>query len=151
MAITINIEEANIKEVARQRCLRERNIKPVAELATEMLNTDNEHQILSIAREIISQGKRNEKAKHNEHNVRLIKEHILKNVTSGDALTFKSVYRNIWREYKGNSRIDHDGATYYAILAALDDLTNEGILKRKNVTELTRRGNRSRIDIYIVV
>ena len=144
MAITINIEELNIKAIDRQRCLREGDIKSITEIARDMRGK-GESEILELARQICSQSERNDRARHNETNVESVKEYIADNCYSGDALTFKSALR-IWHEV----RCDHDGAWYYAVLAALDDLVKDGTLERLRVRKKNHDDSTSHVDIYMV-
>lgn len=144
MAITINIEELNIKAIDRQRCLREDDIKSITEIARDMRGK-GEDEILELARQICSQSERNDRARHNETNVESVKDYIADNCHKGDVLTLQSV-SNIWNEV----RFDDEGAGRFAILAALDDLVKDGTLDRQRVRRRTRYGNESHIDIYVV-
>lgn len=144
MAITISIGELNIKAIDRQRCLREGDIKSITEIAKDMRGK-GENEILELARQICSQSERNERAKHNEVNVEMVKDYIVDNCNSGDMLTLQSATR-IWNEV----RRDHEGAGRYAVLAALDDLVKDGTLERQRVGRRTRYGSTSHIDIYVV-
>ena len=144
MAITINIEELNIKAIYRQRCLREDDIKSITEIARDMRGK-GEDEILELARQICTQSERNDRARHNETNVESVKEYIADNCHAGDVLTLESA-SNIWREV----RFDNEGARRYAVLAALDDLVKDGTLDRQRVRRRTRYGGTSHIDIYVV-
>lgn len=144
MAITISIEELNIKPIDRQRCLRESDIKSITEIARDMRGK-GEDEILELARQICSQSERNDRARHNETNVESVKEYIADNCNSGDMLTLQSASR-IWNEV----RRDHEGAGRYAVLAALDDLVKDGTLERQRVRKRTRYNGTSRIDVYFV-
>lgn len=144
MAITINIEELNIRPIDRQRCLREDDIKSIAEIARDMRGK-GEDEILKLARQICHQSDRNDRARHNETNVESVKEYIADNCHSGDVITLQSASR-IWNEV----RRDHEGAGRYAVLAALDDLVKDGTLDRQRMRKRTRYGNSSHVDIYIV-
>lgn len=144
MAITINIEELNIKAIDRQRCLREGDIKSITEIARDMRGK-GESEILELARQICSQSERNDRARHNETNVESVKEYIADNCHSGDVLTLQSA-SHIWNEIG----YDHEGAGRFAILAALDDLVKDGTLERQRMRRRTRYGNESHIDVYIV-
>lgn len=144
MAITINIEELNIKAIDRQRCLREDDIKSITEIARDMRGK-GEDEILELARQICSQSERNDRARHNETNVESVKEYIADNCHAGDVLTLQSA-SHIWNEIG----YDHEGARRYAVLAALDDLVKDGTLDRQRVRRRTRYGNTSHIDIYVV-
>lgn len=143
MAITISIEEFNIETIDRQRCLREDDIKSITEIARDMRGK-GEDEILELARQICSQSERNDRARHNETNVKSVKEYIADNCHAGDVLTLQSASR-IWNEV----RRDHEGAGHYAVLAALDDLVKDGTLDRQRVRR-TRYGGTSHIDIYVV-
>ena len=144
MAITVTIEELNIKAIDRQRCLRESDIKSIAEIAEDMRDKD-ENEILRLAKQICNQSERNDRARHNEINVESVKEYIADNCHKGDILTFKSALR-IWNEV----RCDHCGAKRFAILAALDDLVKDGMLERQRVRSKTHYNTTSHIDIYVV-
>ena len=144
MAITISIEELNIKPIDRQRCLRESDIKSITEIARDMRGK-GEDEILELARQICSQSERNDRARHNEVNVESVKEYIADNCNTGDMLTLESASR-IWNEV----RRDHEGAGRYAVLAALDDLVRDGTLERQRVRRTTRYGKPSHIDVYFV-
>ena len=144
MAITINIEELNIKAIDRQRCLREDDIKSITEIARDMRGK-GEDEILELARQICSQSERNNRARHNEVNIDSIKGYIVNNCHAGDVLTLQSA-SHIWNEIG----YDHEGAGRYAVLAALDDLVKDGTLDRQRVRRRTRYGNTSHIDIYVV-
>lgn len=144
MAITINIEELNIKAIDRQRCLREDDIKSITEIAKNMRGK-GEEEILELARQICSQSERNNRARHNEVNIDSVKGYIVNNCHAGDVLTLQSASR-IWNEV----RRDTKGAGGYAVLAALDDLVKDGTLDRQRVRRRTRYGGTSHIDIYVV-
>ena len=144
MAITINIEELNIKAIDRQRCLREDDIKSITEIAKNMRGK-GEGEILELARQICSQSERNNRARHNEVNIDSVKGYIVNNCHAGDVLTLQSASR-IWNEV----RRDTEGAGGYAVLAALDDLVKDGTLDRQRVRRRTRCGGTSHIDIYVV-
>lgn len=144
MAITINIEELNIKAIDRQRCLREDDIKSITEIAKNMRGK-GEGEILELARQICSQSERNNRARHNEANIDSVKGYIVNNCHAGDVLTLQSA-SHIWNEIG----YDHEGAGRFAVLAALDDLVKDGTLDRQRVRRRTRYGNTSHIDIYVV-
>lgn len=144
MAITINIEELNIKAIDRQRCLREDDIKSITEIARDMRDK-GEDEILELARQICSQSERNNRARHNEVNIDSVKGYIVNNCHAGDVITLQSASL-IWNEIG----YDHEGAGRFAILAALDDLVKNGTLERQRVRRRTRYGNESHIDIYVV-
>ncbi len=144
MAITINIEELNIKAIDRQRCLREDDIKSITEIAKNMRGK-GEDEILELARQICSQSERNNRARHNEVNINSVKDYIADNCHAGDVITLQSA-SHIWNEIG----YDHEGAGRFAILAALDDLVKNGALERQRVRRRTRYGNESHIDIYVV-
>lgn len=144
MAITINIEELNIKAIDRQRCLREDDIKSITEIAKNMRGK-GEGEILELARQICSQSERNNRARHNEVNIDSVKGYIVNNCHAGDVITLQSA-SHIWNEIG----YDHEGAGSYAVLAALDDLVKDGTLERQRVRRRTRNGGTSHIDIYVV-
>ena len=142
MALTVNLK--NFKAVNRQRCIRTSDIKSVTELAQSMNSAGSEYELLRIARQMLYQNVRNYKAQCNEHNVRLFRNALIDSTRPGDSLTTESACELI-----NESDIDRQGARYYAILAALDDLTNDGYFKREYFAKKSRRGT-SRICVYIV-
>ena len=140
MALTVSMDD--FKAINRQRCLRQTDIKSIAELAQDMQKAPDEYELLRIAREMLNQNERNNKAQHNERNVELFKDLLVDRTRRGDVLTTYSAC-DLLRE-RG---IDYEGAKYYALLAALDDLTKEGYFERDVVA---KRGMRGHYTIYIV-
>lgn len=140
MALTVSMED--FKAINRQRCLRQADIKSVVELAHSMNNASDEYELLRIAREMLNQNDRNNKAQHNERNVELFKDLLVDRTRRGDVLTTGSAC-----ELLRERGIDYEGAKYYALLAALDDLTKEGYFERDIVA---KRGQRGHYTIYIV-
>ena len=140
MALTVNMDD--FKAVNRQRCLRTSDIKSIVELAKEMNGNENEFELLRMARTMLRQGDRNERAQHNERNVELFKDLLVDRTRTGDVLTTYSAC-----ELLRERGIDYHGAKYYALLAALDDLTNEGYFVRDTVK---KRGVQGHYVIYIV-
>ena len=140
MALTVSMNE--FKGINRQRCLRHSDIKSITELAQNMNSTDNELELLRTARAILNQNSRNHRAYHNECNVELFKDLLVDRTRRGDVLTIYSACE-LFRE-RG---IDHEGAKYYALLAALDDLVTEGYFTRDIVA---KRGRGGHYTIYIV-
>ena len=118
MAITVSMDD--FKAINRQRCLRQSDIKSVVELAQSMRDASDEYELLRIAREMLNQNERNNKAQHNERNVELFKDLLVDRTRRGDVLTTYSAC-----ELLRERGIDYEGAKYYALLAALDDLTKE--------------------------
>ena len=143
MALTV--AKDNFKVVNRQRCLRQSDIKSVMEVAQSMNNVTDEYELLCIARQMLNQNDRNNKAQHNENNVGLFKELLVNRTRHGDILTTASAC-----ELLTERGIDYQGARYYALLAALDDLAREGYFTREVVSKRTRRGT-SHCTIYIVI
>ena len=146
MAITVEITE--VAEVKRQRCLRGTDIHSVAEVAREMRNASDEHELLSIARRMLNQDKRNVKANRNERNVEVFKNRICALTHRGDMLTAGSASELIGTESRN---LDHEGAMWYALLAALDDLVTEGYLKRTVMRNYRRGSNGNHIEVYTVI
>ena len=144
MAITVNNGE--LSAINRQLCLRGTDIHSITEVAREMRNASDEHELLSIARRMLNQDKRNVRAQHNEHNVEFLKEMICAQTENGDMLTTYSAC-----ELLGENEIDHEGAKYYALLAALDDLVKEGYLRRDLMRNWQNGANGSHITVYIVI
>ena len=140
MALTVSMDD--FKAINRQRCLRQTDIKSIAELAQDMQKAPDEYELLRIAREMLNQNERNNKAQHNERNVELFKDLLVDRTRRGDVLTTYSAC-DLLRE-RG---IDYEGAKYYALLAALDDLTTEGYFERDVVA---KRGMHGHYTIYIV-
>lgn len=140
MALTVSMDE--FKGINRQRCLRQSDIKSITKIAQNMSNTDNELKLLRMAREMLNQNSRNNRAQHNECNVELFKDLLVDRTRRGDVLTTYSA-----RELLRERGIDYEGAKYYALLAALDDLATEGYFTRDIVA---KRGSRGRYTIYIV-
>lgn len=146
MAITVEITE--VANVARQRCLRTSDIQSVADMAMDMRNASDEHELLAIARRMLNQNTRNEKATRNEHNVTIFKDRICALTHRGDMLTAGSASELISEEHRN---LDHEGAQWYALLAALDDLVTEGYLKRTVMRNYQRGSNGSHIEVYTVI
>lgn len=140
MAITVSMDD--FKAINRQRCLRQSDIKSVVELAQSMRDASDEYELLRIAREMLNQNNRNNKAEHNERNVELFKDLLVDRTRRGDVLTTYSAC-----ELLRERGIDYEGAKYYALIAALDDLTKEGYFERDVVA---KRGMRGHYTIYIV-
>lgn len=140
MAITVSMDD--FKAINRQRCLRQSDIKSVVELAQSMRDASDEYELLRIAREMLNQNERNNKAEHNERNVELFKDLLVDRTRRGDVLTTYSAC-----ELLRERGIDYEGAKYYALLAALDDLTKEGYFERDTVA---KRGRHGHYTIYIV-
>ena len=107
-----------------------------------MNHVSDEYELLRIAREMLNQNERNNKAQHNERNVELFKDLLVDRTRRGDVLTTYSAC-----ELLRERGIDYEGAKYYALLAALDDLTKEGYFERDIVA---KRGMRGHYTIYIV-
>ena len=146
MAITIEITE--VANVNRQRCLRGTDIHSITEVAQEMRNASDESELLSIARRMLNQDKRNVRAGHNENNVQTFKDKICRLTHHGDMLTAGSASELLYDE---DRELDHEGATWFALLAALDDLVDEGYLKRTVMRNFTRGANGSHIEVYTVI
>lgn len=144
MAITVNNGE--LSAINRQLCLRRTDIHSITEVAQEMRNASDEHELLSIARRMLNQDKRNVRAAHNENNVELLKEMICAQTENGDMLTTYSAC-----ELLGENELDHEGAKYNALLAALDDLVNEGYLRRDLMRSWHNGANGSHVTVYIVI
>ena len=145
MALTISKDDFSV--INRQRCLRQSDVKTLAELAKDMQNVTDEYQLFRIAKQMVNQSATNERAYHNENNVALFKELLVNRTSTGDILTFASAH-----ELLHERGIDYKGARCYALLAALDDLTKEGYFARELVSKRTRRGTRtSHCNIYIVI
>ena len=140
MALTVSMDD--FKAINRQRCLRQTDIKSIVELAQDMQKAPDEYELLRIAREMLNQNERNNKAQHNERNVELFKDLLVDRTRRGDVLTTYSAC-----ELLRERGIDYEGAKYYALLAALDDLTKEGYFERDIVA---KRGMRGHYTIYIV-
>ena len=140
MALTVSMDE--FKGINRKRCLRQSDIKSITKIAQNMSNIDNELKLLRMAREMLNQNSRNNRAQHNECNVALFKDLLVDRTRRGDVLTTYSA-----RELLRERGIDDEGAKYYALLAALDDLATEGYFTRDIVA---KRGRRGRYTIYIV-
>lgn len=145
MALTVSMDE--FKRVNYQRCLRQSDIRPITELAQKMNSTDDERELLHIAREMLNQNRRNNRACHNEHNVELFKDLLVDRTHRGDVLTTHSACELLYER-----GIDCCGAKYYALLAALDDLVTEGYFTRDIVTKVAPFFDRGRghYTIYIV-
>lgn len=122
------VKVTSIKDVNRQVCLRKKDVKSVREKAEELLNVKSDNDTLRIARQIVNLGTRNNKALGNENNINFYKKIIVEHTTSGDVLTTASVEKTLYY-------FTHVDQTYangqWAVLAALDDLVNEGYLKRE--------------------
>ena len=122
------VKVASIKDVNRQVCLRKKDIKSIREKAEELLNTKSDDDALRIARQIVNLGTRNNKALGNEDNINFYKNVIVEHTTSGDILTTASVETTLYHF----THVDHTYANgQWAVLAALDDLVNEGYLRRE--------------------
>lgn len=147
MAITVEITE--VANVSRQRCLRGSDIHTIVEVARDMRNASDEHELLAIARRMLNQDKRNVRAGHNENNVRIFKDKICRLTHRGDMLTAGSAFSELISAEHGN--LDFKGAQWYALLAALDDLVNEGHLKRTVMRNYQRGSNGSHIEVYTVI
>ena len=143
MALTVSMDE--FKRVNYQRCLRQSDIKSITELAQKINNTNNERELLHIARVMLNQNSRNNRARHNEHNVELFKDLLVDRTRRGDVLTAYSAC-----ELLRERGIDYEGAKYYALLSALDDLVTEGYFTRDIVIKHGKRGRCGRYTIYIV-
>lgn len=146
MAITIEITE--VANINRQRCLRNSDIHSVTEIAKEMKNASDECELLSIARRMLSQEKRNARAGHNENNVQTFKDKICSLTRRGDMLTASSASELLEDE---DRELDEKGATWFALLAALDDLVEEGYLKRSVMRNFRRSTNGDHIEVYTVI
>ena len=142
--ITVNSNE--FREVNRQRCIRKKDVRPLTEIVNGLTNTANDEEILRLAREIVYQGKRTERAIINESNLAIIKERLLENIKPGDMFTIYSAIKVCW-----NADTDQRGAhSSLAFLAVLDDLVKEGVLERKLMTHDTRCGT-GHMTVYIVL
>lgn len=146
MAITIEITE--VANINRQRCLRSSDIHSVIEIAKEMKNASDECELLSIARRMLGQEKRNARAGHNENNVQTLKDKICSLTRRGDMLTASSASELLEDE---DRELDEKGATWFALLAALDDLVEEGYLKRSVMRNFRRSANGDHIEVYTVI
>lgn len=143
MAITM--DRGEFSAINRQLCLRGTDIHSISEVALEMRNASDELELLSIARRMINTSQRNERALHNERNVELLKELICAQTETGDMLTTYSAC-----ELLGENNLDSNGAKYYALLAALDDLVNEGYLRRELMRCWHGNVHGSHTTVYIV-
>lgn len=141
MAYTINTNE--YQEIKRDRCIRQRDCKSLVEFAEDLKNTNNEYDILSIARKIIRSGERNEKARSNEANIERLKDKIRSELRHGDMFTAYSINSIIY-----NTGLVENGAHWYALLSALNDLVNNGELERKLMRHNNDSG--SHVEVYIV-
>ena len=143
MALTVSKDDFNV--INRQRCLRQSDVRTLAELARDMRNVTDEYQLFRIAKQMVNQSATNERAHHNENNVDLYKELLVNRTSTGDVLTTRSAC-----ELLNERGVDYQGARYYALLAALDDLARQGYFTREVVSKRTRRGT-SHCTIYIVI
>ena len=143
--MTLTVSKDDFKVINRQRCLRQSDIKSVKELFISMENAVDDEELLTIAKQMVKNCKRNEKARHNEYNVNLFKKSLVKHTSTGDMLTLYSACRLLCE-----CDTDDNGSRYYALLAALDDLTKEGYFIRETLSKKTKRG-RSHCTVYIVV
>ena len=146
MAITVN--QGELSAINRQLCLRRSDIHSIVEVAREMRNASDERELLSIARRMLNQDKRNVRAEHNENNVQVFKDKICRLTHRGDMLTAGSASELLYDE---DRELDHEGATWFALLAALDDLVAEGYLRRTVMRNFRRGANGSHIEVYTVI
>lgn len=144
--VDITIHTNEYREVNRQRCLRKRNMRSLAEMANNIANASDETAVLRAAWDIVRQGARTKKATANEHNIAIIKNELLKNVEKGDMFTLDSASQILW-----NHSLASDGARgSLALLAALDDLVNKGTLERRTMAHDVSSGT-SHVNVYVVL
>lgn len=131
-------------------CLRAKDIKPLKDIVALMTNCDSNEDIFNYARQIINNGIRTNKANGNEYNIKIIKETICRNTTQGDMMTFRSL-SSVYRELFGVTD-RHYAHCSHALLAALNDLVNDGYLERQRMYYKENDWDRGyQTNVYIVV
>lgn len=126
MSIVIKKENIVTSENSSALCLTKVDIKSVKDVAAELVEMDSDRDILSCARRILNQTKRNIKAKGNQRNIDIIKRLIKEQTESGDYISPNSCW-----ELTRNNNINTEFATWNAILMALMQLRDEGYLEMK--------------------
>jgi hypothetical protein len=144
--LNLTVDSKQFREINRQKCIRKRDIRSLTKIADGFTNAANDDEILRLAREIVYQGQRKEKAIINEINLTNIKEKLLENVSQGDMFTLDSVYKILW-ETKTSPKGAHLG---HALLAALDDLVKDNVLERKTMVHDVPSGT-SHVTVYTVL
>ena len=121
----MSIKVTNLRAVNHDLCLREKDIQSATEIANSYMNNDrvSEGELVRMARQILNAASRNKVARGNENNITIITDLIIADTESGDIITTKSC-----RELLRNNGIDHEYATYNAIIYALRDLVKSGYL-----------------------
>ena len=138
MSITVN--KKNFR-TPRTSCLTKADIKSLSELSQEMSTAINDDTILRIARKIIRENARNDKAENNEKNIDIILNYIIANTSKGDYITFDSVRSEIWELKHLGKCLSGYGARINAIPVAFARLEKEGYLKRKRMASTNKSGH----------
>ena len=126
MSIVIKKENIVTSENSAALCLTKVDIKSIKDVAEELIEMDTDGEILSCARRILNQTKRNIKAKGNQRNIDIIKRLIKEQTESGDYISPSSCW-----ELVRNREINTEFAVWNGVLMALMQLRDEGYLETK--------------------
>lgn len=144
MSIVISKDSIVTSENSSALCLTKVDVKSVKDVAAELVEMDTDRDILSCARRILNQTKRNIKAKGNQRNIDIIKRLIKEQTESGDYISPNSCW-----ELTRNRDINTEFATWNGILMALMQLRDEGYLESK-IIEVRQYGKKQTKKCYLV-
>jgi hypothetical protein len=144
MSIVIKKDVIVTSENSSALCLTKVDIKSVKDVAAELVEMDSDRDILSCARRILNQTKRNIKAKGNQKNIDVIKRLIKEQTESGDYISPSSCW-----ELLRDRNINSEFAQWTAILMALMQLRDEGYLENK-IIEVREYGKKVTKKCYLV-